>query len=146
MPINANKNIHEQFFNLSIDMLCIANSEGYFKTVNPAFTSVLGYSEDELLSRPILDFIHPDDIDKTLEEFAKLSSGQDSLNFENRYRHKDNHYLNLSWNGYIDNHSGLIYSVARDITQQFSIQKELQHLKHAIEQETIYAETDVRGV
>jgi PAS domain S-box-containing protein len=146
MPINAKKNIHEQFFNLSLDMLCISNIEGFFTTVNPAFTSALGYSEDELLSTPILDFVHPDDITKTVEEFTKLNLGQDSLSFENRYRHKDNSYLHFSWNSYRDNSSGLIYSVARDITQQIRTQKKLLHLQNAIEQETIYAETDIRGV
>jgi PAS domain S-box-containing protein len=146
MPINAKKNIYEQFFNLSIDMLCVANSSGYFQTVNPSFTAVLGYSKDELLSTPIIDFVHPDDVDKTIQEFSHLNLGRDSLSFENRYRHKNNHYLTFSWNGYVDSESGLIYSVARDITQQVSIQSKLQHLQKALEQETIYAETDTRGV
>jgi PAS domain S-box-containing protein len=146
MPINAQKNIYEQFFNLSIDMLCVANKSRYFQTVNPSFSRILGYKEEELLSTPIIDFIHPDDVDKTMKEFEKLELGQDSLSFENRYRHKNNHYLTFSWNGYIDSDSGLVYSVARDITKQVKIQSKLRNLQSALEQETIYAETDVRGV
>ena len=88
MPSNVEQNIYEKFFNLSIDMLCVANTKGYFQTVNPSFTQVLGYSEEVLLSAPIFDFLHPDDVDKTAQEFAKLSSGLDSLFFENRYRQK----------------------------------------------------------
>ena len=146
MPSKIEQSIYEKFFNLSIDMLCIANTKGYFKTVNPSFTQVLGYSEEELLSAPIFDFLHPDDVDKTAQELAKLSSGLDSLFFENRYRHKNNHYLTFSWNGYIDGDSGLIYAVARDITKQVKVRNKLQHLQRALAQETIYAETDLTGV
>lgn len=146
MPSKVEQNIYEKFFNLSIDMLCVANTGGYFQKVNPSFTQVLGYSEEELLSAPILDFLHPDDVDKTAQEFAKLNSGENSLFFENRYRHKNNYYLTFSWNGYVEDDSGLIYAVARDITEQVKVRNKLQHLQRALAQETIYAETDLSGV
>lgn len=146
MPINAKNNIYEQFFNLSIDMLCVTNKTRYFQSVNPSFCRILGYSETELLSIPIIDFIHPDDVKKTIQEFEKLDLGRDALSFENRYKHKNNYYLTFSWNAYVDPDSGLIYSIARDITQQVKIQSKLWYLQNALEQETIYAETDSRGL
>ncbi|PKI15848.1 PAS domain-containing sensor histidine kinase [Colwellia sp. 12G3] len=146
MPINAKNNIYEQFFKLSIDMLCVVNKARYFQTVNPSFSRALGYKEEELLSSPVIDFIHPDDVDRTIREFEQLGSELDSLSFENRYRHKNNHYVTFSWNSYIDPDSGLVYCVARDITQQIKVQSKLSYLQNALEQETVYAETDMRGV
>jgi PAS domain S-box-containing protein len=146
MSINAKKNIYEQFFNLSIEMLCVVNIKGYLQTVNPSFIQTLGYSEEELLSTPVFEFIHPDDIESTAQEFEKLDLGHDTLLFENRYRHKKGHYLTFSWNGYIDTNSGLIFAIARDITEQIKVRNKLQNLQDALEQETIYAETDIKGV
>lgn len=146
MSVDAQKNIYEQFFNLSIDMLCVANTAGYFQLVSPSFMQVLGYNEAELLSTPIIEFVHPDDVDKTEQAFEKSNLGINTLSFENRYKHKDNYYLTFSWNGHVDVDSGLIYSVARDITKEVATRSKLQHLQHALEQETIYAETDVRGI
>ncbi len=146
MPINAKNNLYEQFFNLSIEMLCVVNVRGYLQTVNPSFIQTLGYSEEKLLSTPILDFIHPDDVETTAREFKKLYLGQYALFFENRYRHKKGHYLIFSWNCYIDIKSELIYAIAREVTEQTRIREQFQNLQDALEQETIYAETDIRGV
>lgn len=146
MPIDTPKHIYEKLFSQSLDMMCVANTAGYFQLVNPSFSEKLGYSEVELLSTAMIDFIHPNDIDKTLQVFALLSNGQHSLCFENSYRHKNNGYLTLAWTGHVDADSGLIYLMARDITQQVKVSNKLQHLQQALEQETIYAETDVNGV
>ena len=78
--------ILKYFFQTSIDMLCVANMDGYFLMINPAFSKTLGYSSDELLSQPFLHFVHPHDHDETILEMNKLKHGARTLNFENRYR------------------------------------------------------------
>jgi PAS domain S-box-containing protein len=79
----------EGIFNLSLDLLCIAGTDGYFKRVNPAFERTLGYSGEELLSRPILDFVHPDDRARTQEAHDGAVRGDDITGFENRYIRRD---------------------------------------------------------
>ena len=79
----------DRFFRLSLDMLCVANLDGYFKRVNPVWERVLGWSESDLISRPYMDFIHPDDRDATRADRQQLSEGRELVYFENRYFHKD---------------------------------------------------------
>ena len=107
-----------QIFSMSLDMICIANiNTATFIKVNPAFTEILGYSEEELLEKPFLDFIHPEDIDSTRTVVEqKLQMGAKVINFENRYRCKDGNYRWLSWVAHPNTEKGVTYSVARDIT------------------------------
>src|SRR5205807_1171105 len=79
----------ERFFMISLDMLCVAGFDGYFKRVNPAWEGTLGYTADELQSEPFLSFVHPDDREGTESEAAKLATGVETIRFENRYRCKD---------------------------------------------------------
>lgn len=105
-----------KFFNMSLDMMIIATDK--FIKINPSVTKTLGYSEEELLSKPFLDFVYPDDIEITLNEVKKLQSGALTLNFENRYICKDGSLKWILWSTSPDPSTGLLYAVAKDITKQ----------------------------
>jgi PAS domain S-box-containing protein len=107
-----------RFFTLSLDLMCIAGYDGYFKRVNPAWQRVLGYSEEELLSRPYRDFVHPDDRDATDTASTKLAGGQTVVYFENRYLHKDGTVRWLLWTSTPYPAQQLVYAAARDITER----------------------------
>lgn len=106
----------DKFFNMSLDMMIIASDK--FIKVNPSVTKTLGYTEEELLSKPFLDFVYPDDIEITLNEVAKLKTGFSTINFENRYICKDGSLKWILWSTSPDVSTGLLYAVAKDITKQ----------------------------
>ena len=107
---------YEHFFNNSNDLVCIANFKGYLEIINPKFAEILGYTEYEILSTNFFDFIHPDDIESTLNEGRKLKTEERSINFTNRYRKKDGSYIVLEWTSKVDKFNGKIYANARNIT------------------------------
>lgn len=108
----------DHFFNMSTDLLCIAGLDGRFWQVNPAWEHTFGYTAEELTSRPYLDFVHPDDVERTRREAAtQMAAGLQSISFENRYRCRDGSYRWLNWNA-IPTPDGAIYAVARDTTDQ----------------------------
>ena len=109
---------------LSQDLFCIANVDGYFKYVNPAWTRTLGYKEEELLSRPLLEFVHPEDRTGTGEEVALLLEGNATVDFENRYLHADGTSRIISWRAVPIPEGQLIYGVGRDVTEQRRLQVE----------------------
>ena len=111
----------DKFFSLSLDMMSIAKGE-YFTRINPAFTTVLGYDEKDLLDKSFLSFVHPDDVQTTLDEVAKLQQGIPTIHFVNRYRCKDNSYRWLDWMASPDTQTGLQYAVAHDITERKKIE------------------------
>ena len=108
----------DRFFTLSLDMLCIAGFDGYFKRVNPAWHRILGYSEAELLAQPYMNFVHPDDRESTVAEAEKLDTGQEVLYFENRYLHKDGTIRWLLWTSTPYPEKQMLYAAARDITER----------------------------
>ena len=108
----------EMFCNLSSDLLCVANLDGYFQRLNPAWTRVLGFDEAELRASPFLDFVHPDDRERTSEAMAVLASGSGLVNFVNRYRGRDGSYRWLEWTSTPSVNEEAIYAAARDVTDR----------------------------
>jgi PAS domain S-box-containing protein len=120
--------LEDRFFEVSIDMLCCLDFNGYFKRLNPAWEHALGFTCDELMSRPFIEFVHPDDRARTMEQNAQVRAGGHALGFENRYICKDGSYRWLLWNAAPDTGARSIYSVARDITERKRAEEERERL------------------
>ncbi len=113
------------FFIFSPDMLCVADFNGYFRIINAAFENSLGYSRQELLKTPFIDFVHPDDKTATLGALEQLTRGEPVVCFENRYRHKDGSYKWLAWSAAPVMAEHIAYAIARDVSAQKAIQRKL---------------------
>lgn len=116
----------DNFFNVSLDVLAIANHQGRFVRVNKTFETLLGYSMDEMTNQSLMNFIHPEDHEATLQEAAKLAQGLKSINFENRYLCKDGSTKLLSWVCTPDPATGLLYAAAHDVTDIRRYQNQLE--------------------
>ncbi len=124
----------DRFFTLSLDMLCIAGFDGVYRRLNPAWQRTLGYTVEELKSRPFLDFIHPDDHAITIAEMEKLATGSyQTVSFENRYQCKDGSYKWLLWTAAPFSGQQLIYAAARDITERKQTEEKIHKLKEGAE-------------
>ena len=139
------ENERNKFFDLSIDMVSISTTEGQFKQLNPAWEQALGWSLEELTSKPFVEFIHPDDLERTIDA-TKDSLEGDILNFQNRYQHKDGSFRWLSWVSRYDANEKLVYSIARDITdereQAIALQERIKELNCLTEVSVLLAEAD----
>jgi PAS domain S-box-containing protein len=109
-------------------MLCFLNFNGYFKRLNPAWERTLGFTREELMSRPFIEFVHPDDRERTLKQNGQVRAGGQALGFENRYLCKDGSYRWLLWNAAPDSAEQVIYSVARDVTVRKQAEEERERL------------------
>jgi len=115
-----------RFINLSVDMFCIAGFDGFFKSVNPSFEKTLGFTAEELLAKPYLEFVHPDDRQMTVAEAGRLENQEITFAFENRYLCKNGSYKWLLWNAVSVYPQKLIYCVARDITERKRVEESLR--------------------
>ena len=125
----------DRFFDLSIDLMSITNTSGYFVRLNPAWEKTLGFTIEELMAEPYLHWVHPDDRSATISAGQALTHGKPVIQFENRYRCKDGSYRWFSWNTQPYIPQGLVYGVVHDITEQK--QAELLLRK---KEETIYTQ------
>ncbi len=114
----------DRIFNLSSDVIAVADFEGRFTRVNPAFERTLGYSNEELRSRPYVEFVHPDDRPRTLRAADELSQGREVIEFENRYLRRDGSVRWLQWSARRAPGDGAIYAAARDVTERKQLEEE----------------------
>jgi PAS domain S-box-containing protein len=122
------KEDRDRFFQLSLDMLAIISTDGYFLQASQAWTSTLGYTLEELTTQPYIEFVHPDDRAATLEEAQKLAQGIQTTAFENRYRCQDGSYRWILWSVAPFLEQKLLYCVARDITERKHAEAEREQL------------------
>ena len=122
-----------RFFDLSVDLFCVAGLDGFFRRVNDNFLRLLGRSERDLLATRFLDFVHPDDRDGTLAEVARLSRGETTLRFRNRYLRASGDAVWLEWNARAVPDEGVIYAVARDVTERVRLEAELEKSRRDVE-------------
>ena len=134
--ISERKRIEEElrlFFDVSLDLLCIASLDGYFLKLNAAWTRTLGWSDEELKAQPFLAFVHPDDADATVEAATRLAGGTEVVGFDNRYRCKDGSYRWISWNARAVRERGIIIAAARDITDRKVAEQELRRARDLLD-------------
>lgn len=142
-PNRVVEDLADRFFEISIDMFCFADFGGYFRWVNPAWKKTVGFTLEEMRSRPFIEFVHPDDRQRTLEQNRRVrEEGGKAVSFENRYLCKDGSYRWLLWNAAPDFEHRVIYSAARDITER----KELEEEREALVRELQDALAEVRSL
>jgi diguanylate cyclase (GGDEF)-like protein/PAS domain S-box-containing protein len=123
-----------RFFDLSRDMLCTANMDGYFVELNDAWEYYLGYDREELRAIPFVERVHPEDRERTESEAAGLFEGAETLQFENRYRAKDGSWHWLRWSSQLSPDESLIYARATDVTELKQIEGEREELLGKVQQ------------
>jgi PAS domain S-box-containing protein len=135
----------DRFFDISLEMLCIAGVDGYFKQLNPAWEKVLGWTVEELKARPFAELVHPDDRGTTNAERRRLRLGGASLDFENRYLTRSGEYRWLSWRATAAPERGLIYAIARDVEEEKRIAQMKNDFVSVVSHELRTPLTSIRG-
>ena len=121
-------------FKYSLDLLCLADIGGAFKQLNPAWSRVLGWEQSELLGRPYLELVHPEDLVATLAVGERLRAGKPAIEFENRYRCKNGSYRLLSWNAFPLPAAGLTLAVVRDVTARHAAERERREIEERLQE------------
>ena len=129
--------IAKKIFEHSIDMLCVAGFDGYFKVLNPAWSKTLGWSTEELLSKPWISYVHAGDIDATSQIKSVIINGQEIFQFKNRYICKDGSIKWLSWNTFPYPAENIMFGVARDVTDMINAENEIRELNDELESRVI---------
>ncbi len=124
----------DRLFNLSIDMLGIVGFDGFYKDVNPAFTKSLGWAKEEFLSKPWIEFVHPEDQEETITALERLKSGEPLYQFRNRCQHKDGTYRWISWDSFSISDENMIFTAARDVTERKQMEEALTKVRDELEQ------------
>ena len=135
--------VARDFFEMSLDNVCVAGFDGYFKRVNPSWTRTLGWTAEELMARPIVDFVHPDDREGVLSGRQRLKQGAPLGPLVNRYLCKDGSYRWFQWSSVAHADRGLVYASARDITEQMRTEQELRDaaiLREKLERQLVFAD------
>jgi PAS domain S-box-containing protein len=122
----------DRMWRLSTDVMLVARFDATIEAFNPAWTSLLGWAQEEVLGRSFMDFVHPDDVAATRAEAGRLAEGLTTLRFENRYRCKDGSYRWLSWIAVPD--EDLIHAVGRDVTAEKQAADALRETEEALRQ------------
>ena len=120
----------DRMWRLSTDVMLVASLDAKIAAINPAWTTMLGWREDDLIGRSFMDLIHPDDVQATLDEVGKLGQGVTTFLFENRYAHKDGSYRTISWTAVPDD--GFIHAVGRDVTEERQAAETLRQTELAL--------------
>ncbi|HEY4095603.1 MAG TPA: PAS domain S-box protein [Baekduia sp.] len=123
----------ERIFELSLDPLCVASLDGRFVRINPAFAHALGYSRSELLHRPVVELIHPDDRPSAYDALAALAGGLELVQFENRYLRSDGSFCWLEWSVRPVPEEGRLYCAARDVSDRRRAEDELREAQRLVE-------------
>ena len=129
----AVRELEDRFFATSLDMLCFLDFNGYFRRLNPAWERTLGFTRDELMARPFIEFVHPEDRERTLAQNASVRAGGRAVGFENRYLCRDGSYRWLRWNAAPDFGEHVIYSAARDVTDGKRAEEEREQLVRSLQ-------------
>lgn len=122
----------KRFFDLSHDMLCTADTNGYFVDLNSAWERTLGYTEEELRAQPFVELVHPEDRERTNREAAAIFEGNVTVDFENRYLAKGGSVHWLRWSAVLGD-DGMIYARATDVTRRKAAEQELSQTAEALD-------------
>jgi len=137
--------LEDRYFDLSLDMLCVAHFSGHFVKLSAAWERTLGFTREELQAKRMFEFVHVDDRERTLEQNRIVRAGGKALGFENRYLCKDGSYRWFRWNAVADMEHQLIYSVARDITESKQAEQEREQLLQQL-QAALAEVKELRGI
>lgn len=120
----------DYYFNNALDLFCIADMQGHFRRLNPQWQTMLGYALEDLEGKAYIEFVHPDDVEATLEATSRLRNNEAILGFTNRYRCKDGTYRWVEWRSFASDN--LIYAAARDITERKQAEAERLEMERRI--------------